>query len=160
MKRWYKAAESCINLKFLIQSDWNSLVSNSVSVRRHKSMRNRSSSVRAQSSTESSINTKYICDVLPPFVAYVKGYCTGASNVCKKVTKLFTTQMTDIKWILRTVSDKFANKLAESNFIAIVWYLPERGGMLICRFRNVNLDWSRCVKWYMYIKFACTRSGY
>ena len=36
--------------EFLIQSDWNSLVSNSVSVRRHKSMRNRTSSVRVQSS--------------------------------------------------------------------------------------------------------------
>ena len=60
MKRWYKAAESCINLKFLMQSDWNSLVFNSVSVRRHKSMRNRSSSVTAQSSTESSIRNVFV----------------------------------------------------------------------------------------------------
>ena len=60
VKRWNKAAESGINLKIWIQSDWNSLVSSSVTGFRPKNVRNRSSCVRVQSSTERWIRNVFV----------------------------------------------------------------------------------------------------
>ena len=74
----YKAAGSCINLKFLIQSDWNS--QNSVTECRHKNMRNISSSVRAPNSTERSIRNIFVMSS-HHLLRIFKGYRTGASNV-------------------------------------------------------------------------------
>lgn len=68
MKRWYKAAESCINLKVLIQNEWTHLVCNYLTGCRSMFIRNISSS-----KFHGEINTEGIFNDLPPFVAYVKG---------------------------------------------------------------------------------------
>ena len=37
-----------------------------------------------KSKVHAKINTECICNVFPPCVVYIKGYCTGANIMCKK----------------------------------------------------------------------------
>ena len=97
------AAEICINLKFLIQNDCNSLTSYSIAGCRPNEIRNRSSSARALSSTERSIRSVFGTS---SYHLNMLTVITQKEATCKNVSKQFTTAMTNMKGILGTDSNQ------------------------------------------------------